>query len=160
MHIVEIMFMFIVCICNGLVAYINKAISYHIIMRTVKKEKFYCLNDYFWNIFFQKCLLSSPLRLIWHLSKSPTLIVSRATKRVNFRKMLKNRLLKNQKVDEAVTFHASLWHHPLHKFAFDKNPGCYGNFFIIVVIPCQNSAERLQDHLASGLQIDVRNNAT
>ena len=34
-----------------------------------------------------------------------------------------------------------------------KNPGFYGNFFIVVVITGQSSGERLQDHWSSGLKI-------
>ena len=33
-----------------------------------------CLNGYFWNLFLQKCLLSSPLHFIWLLSISLNLI--------------------------------------------------------------------------------------
>ena len=36
---------------------------------------------------------------------------------VNLEKRLKNNL-KNHKVDESVTFHACLWHYPLHYFYF------------------------------------------
>ena len=49
-----------------------------------------------------------------------------------------------------------LWYNPLHKLCFylrsGKDPGCYGNFFIVVVIPGQKSGEYLQDHRSSGLK--------
>ena len=52
-------------------------------------------------------------------------------KRVNFRKNVKNLLLRNHKEDEAETWHTCLGHYPLQKFCFlfpsDKNSGCYGN---------------------------------
>ena len=55
------------------------------------------------------------------------------------KKMLKNRLLRKHKVDEAVTFRTCSWHYPLIVFLFrsSKNPGYYGNFFIVTVIPDQ-----------------------
>ena len=33
-----------------------------------------------------------------------------------------------------------------------RDPGCYGNFFIVVVISGQKSGEFLQDHRSSGLK--------
>ena len=66
-------------------------------------------------------------------------------KRVNFRKIIfkKNLLLKNHKVDEAVTFHTCLWHHPLHKLCFlfrsDKNPCCKGIFLSLLWLYFANS---------------------
>ena len=51
----------------------------------VKIDNFFCLSGDIWNLFSQKCLLSSSLRFIWLLSKSLNL-VTRATKKVNFRK--------------------------------------------------------------------------
>ena len=57
----------------------------------MKIDKFFCLNGDILNLFLQKCLLSSPLSFIWLLSKSLNMI-TRATKRVNFRKMLKNQV--------------------------------------------------------------------
>ena len=36
-------------------------------------------------------------------------------------------------------------------FRSGKNPGCYGNFFIVIVIPGQQSGERLVDHWSAGL---------
>ena len=89
--------------------------SFHrLIMGKVEIDSFYCLNGdiclkgYIWNLFLQKCLLSSPLCFIWFLSKSLNLIGCQGDKKG------KN-LLRNHKVDEAVTFHTCLWHHPLHK---------------------------------------------
>ena len=38
--------------------------------------------------------------------------------RVNFRKILKNLLLRSRKGDEAETLHTCSWHQPLHKLCF------------------------------------------
>ena len=51
----------------------------------------------------QKCLLSSPLRFIRLVSKRSIWLVAGVAKRVNFRKKLKKILLRNSRVDEAVT---------------------------------------------------------
>ena len=45
-----------------------------------------CLNGYFWILFLQKCLLSSPLRFISLLSKSLNLIGCQGDKKGKFRK--------------------------------------------------------------------------
>ena len=58
------------------------------------------------------------------------LIGCRAAKRVDFLKMFKNLLLRNQKGDEPETWHTCLGNWPLYKlclFLSDKNSGCYGN---------------------------------
>ena len=75
------------------------------------------------------------------------------------KKMLINLLLRNHKVDEAITFHTCLWHYPLHKLLFVF---CFGEvrtlvamttsfIFIVVLLPGKLSGERLQDHWSSGL---------
>ena len=74
----------------------------------MKIDNFICLNGDIWNFFLQKCLLSSPLLLIWLLSKLLNL-VARATKRVNPRKNVKNIPPRNHKVDEANTFHTCFY---------------------------------------------------
>ena len=68
-----------------------------------------CLNGYFWILFLQKCLLSSPLSFISLLSKSLNFIGCQGDKKGKFRKkMLKNLLFKHHTSDEAVTFHTCL----------------------------------------------------
>ena len=92
------------------------------IMRKLKTDIFFCLDGDIWNLFLQQCLLSSPLRFIWLLSKSNNLIGYQGDKRVFF-----SNHLKNHKVNEAVTFHTCLWHYPLHKLYF-----CFGQVRTLV----------------------------
>ena len=72
-------------------------------------SSFQCLppvNWDIWNLFLQKCLLSSPLRFICLLSRSLNFICCQGDKKVNsIKKMLRNLLLRNHKMDEAATFH-------------------------------------------------------
>ena len=56
-----------------------------------------CLNGYFWNLFLQKCLLSSPLHFIWLLSISLNAFGCRGDKRVNLEKKIKKIFSKNIK---------------------------------------------------------------
>ena len=82
---------------------------FYCIMRKVKIDNFFCFNGNIWNLFLHKCLLSSPQRFTWLLSKSLNLIGYQGEKRVNFRRRKKlNNLLRNRKVDEADTFHTCL----------------------------------------------------
>ena len=50
------------------------SIFHRLIMGKVKIDTFFRLNGDIWNLFLQKCLLSSPLPFICFLSKSPNLI--------------------------------------------------------------------------------------
>ena len=59
--------------------------SHRLIIGKEEIDNLFCLNGYIWNYFFQKCLLSSPLRFIRLLTKSINLIGCRVAKRVNFR---------------------------------------------------------------------------
>ena len=64
-------------------------IFHTLIIGKVKIDNFFCLNGDIWNLFLQKCLLSSPVRFIWLLSKSLNFIGCQGDKRVNFRKNVK-----------------------------------------------------------------------
>ena len=93
---------------------------------------FFCLIGDILKFFLQKCLLSSPLRFIWLLSKSVNFYwLSGRQKGPIFVKMFKNLLLRNHIGDEAETWHTCGGHQPLNKLWFlfwsDKNSGCYGN---------------------------------
>ena len=96
------------CFCSGQIRTLVAMATYifhRLIMGNVNIDQLFCLNGDIWNLFLQKCLLSSALRFIWIYSKSLNLIVAWTAKRINFRKkMLKNLLLGNRKVDETDTF--------------------------------------------------------
>ena len=53
-------------------------------MEKVKIDNFFCLNGCIWNLFLQKCLLSSPLHFIWFLSKLLNLIGCQGDKKGKF----------------------------------------------------------------------------
>ena len=55
--------------------------SHRIIMGKEEIDNFFCLIEDIWNLFLQKCLLSSPLRFIQLLSKSVNLIGCRRVKK-------------------------------------------------------------------------------
>ena len=59
-------------------------IFHRLIIGKVKIDNFLCLNGDIWNLFLQKCLLSSPLRFIWLLSKSLNLIGYKGDKKGKF----------------------------------------------------------------------------
>ena len=61
-------------------------------------------------LFLRNCLLSSPLRFIWLLSKSLNLIGCQGDKKGKFRKNVKGLLLRNHKVVEADTVLTCLFH--------------------------------------------------
>ena len=69
-------------------------IFHRLLMVKVKIGIFFCLNEDIWNLFLQKCLLSSPLSFIWLLSNSLNLIGYPWGKKGKFKKKcLKNLLL-------------------------------------------------------------------
>ena len=77
--------------------------SHRLIMGKEEIDNFFCLIGDIWIFFFlQKCSLSSPLCFIRLLSKSVNLIGCRGGK--------KGLLLRNQKGDEAETWHTCLGH--------------------------------------------------
>ena len=53
-------------------------------MGKVEIDNVFCLNGDIWNLFLQKCLLSSPLRFIRLLSKSLNLIGCQGDKKRKF----------------------------------------------------------------------------
>ena len=78
-------------------------------MVKVNNDNFSCCNGDIWNLFLQKCLLSGPLRFICNLSKLLNLFGCQGNTKGKFeKKMLKNLLLRNQKVDKGDTFYACL----------------------------------------------------
>ena len=109
------------------------------IFHTLIMGYFVCLNGYFWNLFLQKCLLSSPLHFIWLLSISLNLIGCQGDKKGKIRKNVKTFFLKNHKLDEGVTFHTCLWQYPLHKLYFYfgqiRTLVAMATFFIVVAMP-------------------------
>ena len=58
--------------------------SHRLIMGKEEIYIFFCLIGDIWNFFYQKCLLSSPLRFIQFLSKSVNLIGGRHGKKGQF----------------------------------------------------------------------------
>ena len=85
--------------------------SHRLIMGKEEIDNFFFLIGDIWNLFLQKCLLSSPLRFIRHLSKSVNLIgCQRGKKGHFFVKMFKNLFLRIHKGDEAETWHTCLGH--------------------------------------------------
>ena len=58
--------------------------SHRLIMGKEEIDNFFCLIGDIWIFFFQKCLLSKPLRFIRHLSKSVNLIGRRGGKKGQF----------------------------------------------------------------------------
>ena len=83
--------------------------SFHrLLTGKVKIDNFSCLNGDIWNLFLQKCLLSSLLRFMCLLSKLLNLFGCKGHTKVNFRKTVKNLLLRNHKADKADTFHTCL----------------------------------------------------
>ena len=60
------------------------SIFHRLIMGKVKIDNFFCLIGDIWYLFLQKCLLSSPLRFIWLLSKSLKLIGFQGDKKGKF----------------------------------------------------------------------------
>ena len=67
----------------------------------------------------QKCSWSSPLQIIWFLSKSLILIGCHGNLNVKFsEKIFKNLLLRRHTGDEAETLHKCLCYYPLHKLCF------------------------------------------
>ena len=83
--------------------------SHRLIMGKEEIDNFFSLIGYIL-IFFQKCLLSSPLRFIWLLSKSMNLLVVGRQKGSIFVKMFKNLPLRNHIGDDAETWHTCLGH--------------------------------------------------
>ena len=62
-------------------------IFHRLIVGNVKIDNFFCLNGDIWNLFLQKCLLSSESSTFHSLlSKSLNMIGCQGDKRVNFRK--------------------------------------------------------------------------
>ena len=59
-------------------------IFHRLIMGKAKIDIFFCLNGDTWNLFLQKCLLSSPFSFVWLLSKSLNLIVYQGDKKGKF----------------------------------------------------------------------------
>ena len=84
--------------------------SHRLIMGKEEIDNSFCFIGDIW-IFFQKCLLSSPLRFVRLLSKSVNFYwLSARQKGSIFVKMFKNLLLRNHKGDEAETWHICLEH--------------------------------------------------
>ena len=59
-------------------------VFHRLLMGKVKNNNFLCLDGDIWNLFLHQCLLSSPLRFIWLLSKSLNLIGCQGNKKGNF----------------------------------------------------------------------------
>ena len=79
---------------------------HRLVMGKVEIDDFSCLNGDIWNLFLQKCLLSSPLRFICLLSKLLNLFGCQGNKKGKFKKEMLKNLLRNYKVDKVDTFHA------------------------------------------------------
>ena len=60
------------------------SIFHRLIIGKVKIDNLFCLIGDTWNLFLQKCLLSSPLGFIWLLSKSLNLIGFQGDKKGKF----------------------------------------------------------------------------
>ena len=111
-------------------------------MGKVKTDNCFCLSGDICNLFLQKCLLISPLRFIWLLSKVLKSIGYQGDKKGKFQKtMLKIVFSETVKWVKRILFiHAYdiiLYINCVVLFLSGKNYDCYATSFIVVVIPGQ-----------------------